>query len=385
VAVPVDHEQRVAAMRDVKFEAALGHFTALADTNQNIATRWPDMAAFLDAHPEHIEDFSTRLITEFEPHQKVGGFLALGQAQNPAAREALLEIWRERGLSMMDRTRASLALVTRADVGVALAKELRVEAARRPSTSDEANVSRQAMLHLGVLAGTRPANQQVALETREAILSALSGAKTPEDTSVIFAAIGNTGDATYLPELETWSLDRSAEIRATVALGMRRMPVEAVRDFTVAWLRRETHPDVKREIFEVVQHQYQDAGRPIGEALLLEAVGHLRQQPRILTRESLFRLLEPHAGNELVRAALRDQLKVEYERQSGLFAFVAGLLPERDVQAVLTSIPTLHDQLGTVSPTPPSSPAQANALPETPPEGFMPVPPTAAELEGSTP
>lgn len=382
--VPSDYQERVATMKDVKFETALERFTVLADANVNVAAQWPDMAAFLDAHPETIEDFSTLLVTDFDPRWKVGGFLALGQTQNPAARESLLGIWRERRLPTMDRVRSSLALATRGDVGVAYAQELTAEVTRSPDTAEEINVARQALLHLGVLSGTHPMNQQLAEVVRGTLSSELAKARTPHDASVVFAAIGNTGDVTFLPLLRSWSEHTDWEMRAVVAVGMRRMPVEQVEAFTVSWLQRETHPDVKREIFEVVHHQYTDAGKPVGPALVTESVRHLRQQPRILTRQSLFRLLEPHvATNDEVRAAMRDQLKVEYDDKSGLFAFVASVLTERDVQSVLASMPTLRDQFNGVSLTPPSPRPVADAEPTSPPAGIMPKPPTAAELEGA--
>lgn len=381
--VPADYQERVAAMRDVQFDTALERFTVTADTEHNVATQWPAMAAFLDAHPEDIDAFATLLVADFEPQWKAGGFLALGQTQHPAAREALLDIWRERGLPMMDRVRSSLALSTRADVGVAFAQELRAEVTRTPSSPDEANVARQALLHLGVLAGTRPTNREVAEVVRDTVRSKLGRTATPHELAATFAAIGNTGDVSFLPELENWSQHADPEVRATVAIGMRRMPVEQVEAFTVAWLKRETHPDVKREIFEVVHHQYTDAGRPVGPALLAEAVKHLRQQPRILTRQSLFRILEPHvATSEEARQVMREQLAVEYQNHSGLFAFVASVLGERDVQSVLAGLPSLRDQFNGVPTTPPSTPSMADAVNDTTvPDGLMPTPPTATDLE----
>jgi hypothetical protein len=360
--VPPNHAERVAAMRDVSMETAMEQFLVLADGNANIAAQWPDMAAFLDAHPDTIDDFATLLVTDFDPTWKAGGFLALGQTQNPAAREALLGIWRERRLPTMDRVRGSLALATRPDVGAAYAQELTGEITRKPESSEEANAARQAVLHLGVLAGTRPNDRAVADVVRSALLSQVGVSTTPHELSVVFASMGNTGDLTFLPELQKWSQHPDAEFRAVTAIGMRRMNVDLVEAFTLEWLRRETHPDVKREIFEVMHHQYTDAGKPVGEALMLEAVKHLRQQPRILTRQSIFRILEPHMSHPEVRQAMREQLKVEYEKQSGLFAFVASLLSERDVQSVLVTIPSLRDQFNGVSPVPPSQPAAANQV-----------------------
>jgi len=143
---------------------------------------------------------------------------------------------------MMDRTRGSLALSTRSDVGVGYARGLSAEVARAPESPDEANVSRQALLHLGVLAGTRPTNREVAQVVHSALHAQLSAAKVSHDTSVVFGAIGNTGGVSFLPDLQTWSRHPSPEVRGTVAIGMRRMNVELVEDFTVEWLQRETHP-----------------------------------------------------------------------------------------------------------------------------------------------
>ena len=87
-----------------------------------------------------------------------------------------------------------------------------------------------------------------------------------------------------------------------------------------------------------------------------------------------------------VRQAMRDQLKVEYEARSGLFAFLASLLSERDVQSVLASIPSLRDQFNGVSTVPPSQPAAAAQVePSEPPPWVLPKPPSAAETEGQTP
>jgi hypothetical protein len=50
------------------------------------------------------------------------------------------------------------------------------------------------------------------------------------------------------------------------------------------------------------------------------------------------------ATNGDVRAAFREQLKVEYETNTGMFSYVASALPEEDVAAVLATIPSLADQ-----------------------------------------
>lgn len=338
------HQQRVAAMKNVAYPDALELMLTKLETSTNIQEQSRDMAAFLDAHPEAIPEYAGALLTEFEPEWKAAGFLVLANTQNVGAREVLLDVWRERNAQEMDRIRASLALASRKDVGLPLAKEMLAEA-RRDGTPTQRNVSRQALLHVGVLAGLHPEDQAVMKEVRGGLVAQLGAQKTPQETEAVYLAMGNTGDVSLLPELERASRNPDPAWRSIVPVGMRRMPVDAVREFTVAWLRRETSPDVMRELFEVIHHQYVDAGRVVDDELASIAVAYLRRQPRILTRQSILRMTAPLVStNDDVRAAFRDQLKVEYETNTGMFSYVASALPEEDVAAALASIPSLADQ-----------------------------------------
>lgn len=342
--VAPDHQQRVEAMRNVSYPEALKGMLETFGRTSNLYEQTRDMAAFLDAHPDQIPEFAGAVLTEFEPEWKAAGFLALSSTQNTAAREVLLDVWRERNASEMDRIRASVGLVTRRDVGAPLAKELLAES-RRPGTPSQRSVSQHALIHAGMLSGLRQEDEEVRTAVQTGLASELPARQTIEERAPLFSAIGNTGDLAFLPELERASRHPDPEWRAIVPIGMRRMPVAAVRDFTLEWLRRETSPLVMRELFEVVHHQYQDVGQVVDDDLKREAVQYLRRQPRILTRQSLLQLLAPLvATDETVRAAFRDQLKVEYENDSGMFPFIAMYLPQEDITMVLATIPSLADQ-----------------------------------------
>ncbi|MCA3012370.1 MAG: hypothetical protein INH41_08215 [Myxococcaceae bacterium] len=339
-----DHPQRVEAMRHVTYPEALEKMLSTFDFSTNLHVQSRDMAASLDAHPEDIPEYAGALLTEFEPEWKAAGFMVLASTQNAGAREVLLDVWRERQGPDLDRIRASLALLTRKDVGLPLAKELLAEAGQQ-GTPGQQNVARQALLHVGILAGLRPGNAELVGAVRGGLLAALASRRTWMDRSSVFAAIGNTGDVSFLPQLEQASRDTDPKLRGIVAIGFRRMPVEATRAFTLDWLRRETSPDVMWEIFEVLQQQYEDVGKVVDAELAHEAVRFLRRQPGLLTRQSSFQLVRPLVDtDEAVRAAFRDQLKVEYERNTGMFPYLASSLPEGDVQAVLSTIDSLADQ-----------------------------------------
>lgn len=369
--VAPDHQQRVEAMRNVAYPDALKGMLESFGRTSNLYEQTRDMSAFLDAHPDQIPEFAGAVLTEFEPEWKAAGFLALSSTQNAAAREVLLDVWRERDASEMDRIRASVGLVTRRDVGAPLAKELLAES-RRSGNQSQRSVSQHALIHVGMLSGLRQDDEEVRTTVQTGLASELPGRQTIVERAPLFSAIGNTGDLAFLPELERASRHPDPEWRAIVPIGMRRMPVAAVRDFTLEWLRRETSPLVMRELFEVVQHQYQDVGKLVDDDLKREAVQYLRRQPRILTRQSLLQLLAPFvATDEEVRAAFRDQLKVEYETDSGMFPFIAMYLPQEDITTVLATIPSLADQhrgeapvrLPVMAAPPPPSPITPEMVP----------------------
>jgi len=371
-----DYQRRVEAMRDVSYPDALDRMLGTFDVATDIHHQSRDMSAFLDAHPEAIPEFAGAVLTEFLPEWKAAGFLALANTQNAAAREVLLDVWRERDAPSMDRVRASLGLASRKDVGAPLARELLAEA-RRPGTPAQRDVSRQALLHVGVLGGMQPEDEELRVTVHTGLASELSSRQDALERSAVYAAIGNTGDLSFLPELDRASRNPDPQFRAVVPIALRRMPVEAVHDFTLDWLRRETSPEVMRELFEVIQHQYQDLGRPVGRELATEAVQYLRRQPRLLTRQSILQILKPFAADdEAIRAAFRDQLKIEYETNTGLFGFIASCLPDEDVRAVLATIPSLADQhrgadhapLPVTPPPPPELSPLPGMLPKLPPE-----------------
>ena len=78
------------------------------------------------------------------------------------AKEALLGLFREDRLRPIERARSSLALAGRGDVGAPLARELSAVANTMDTTKGRISVPEHALMHLGVLAGTRADDEEVA-------------------------------------------------------------------------------------------------------------------------------------------------------------------------------------------------------------------------------
>jgi hypothetical protein len=370
LAASKDHERRVAAMHDVAYPVALERFTVMLEGGANINDQWRDMAAFLDAHPEQIPAYVEHITApEFPAGYKAPAFLALGQAQTPVARDALLGVWRERDQQPADRMRSSLALALRADVGAPLAKELRAEATRTGGDEVDVAVSRQAVLHLGVLAGTRPGDRDVTEEATALAKQLVASAQTPSDWSAAFGLIGNMAEGTLLPDIAQWSRLPDPAVRQHVPRALRRYRVERVHALLVDWLARESSADVKRELFDVIHHMYVDANRPVEEDLMREALRHLREQPQVLNRQSLLHVLAPFVGTHPeVLEAFKVQLKVELEERSGLYSLVAEYLPAASIYEVLSTVPGLRAQFaGGLRPELSARPAaEERPMPEVP-------------------
>lgn len=365
-----DHEKRVALQKDVTFVQAMNQFGALVAAGANINEQWRDLAAFLDAHPEQIEAFVDEVTDdEFPAGAKAPAFLALGQAQTPVARQALLGIYRAEDQQPADRIRSSLALVTRRDVGAPLAKELRAAAVAPAKTPEAAAIARQGVLHLGMMSGTRPGQSDVLSEAMGLVQQLASTARTADDYSLLCGTVGNMAELSLLPQIETWSRLPDAALRQQVPQALRRYRVDRVHDLIVEWLRRETDDGVKRELFNVLHHMYVDAAQPIDAPLVAEALRHLRENPMVLTRQSLYHLLAPHLGNPDVHAAFKQALRYELAEKSGLYSLVAQDLPPSSVLEVLSTMPSLASQFGGgLKPVDerPAAPPASTPLPDLP-------------------
>lgn len=167
--------------------------------------------------------------------------------------------------------------------------------------------------------------------------------------------MGNMGDMSLMSVVEEYSRHRLTEVRENVPKAMRRYDVDQVKDFTVQWLARETSPDVKRELFDTIYHQYLDANKPVPIEIVEQAIAHLQQQPQLLTRQSIFRILTPWvAESKRVRDVLKAQAKIEFKAKSGLYSLAAEALPREDVEEVLADMPQLARQFGKATPTAPT-------------------------------
>ena len=327
-------QQRVATQTPTE---ALDGFAERVTKGLGVQSTWPDLSAYFEAHPEAIAPSLARYFKGELPENAAGDFfLALGKARTTVARDALLGIRRDARSAVMDRVRANFALVDREDVGLAYAHELSKDVATHLTAADDANrfLSRESLLALSTMSGMRN-DVEVSLVSRQAIEQALQSPKL-EVIQVAMGAIANMGDPALLTVADPYIHSDDVDTRLLAAKVFRRMPPVLTDDVEAAWLARETHPFVKKELYKHLQRQHHELSGA-NRTLVNQALADLPTSKSALTRRHIVRLLNESLASKDpdVRAALKAQAKVEFANRSTLLNEFSRILTRDEVAEVL--------------------------------------------------
>lgn len=337
------------ALAQTTLDRQLRSFNALTDSGANMKDTWPPLARLLEVRPELAKPLADKLVSgQIPPGSTAGVYVALSNAKVPEARDALLGINRNPARHMMDRSRAAFALVSRADVGVALARDLRQDSHAITTGADRpARIyAREAALALGMMGGLKGDTQpEIKQEVVGAINDVLRAGQQWHDLRPAFAMMANLGDAQMLGIAEPYTRAPDAKIRQATTIAIRRMkPLDSER-FTLDWLQRETDPDVKRRLYTTLQMQVFDAREVASDRLLAQAVVDLKANPpqQMLTRQAILRTIKDVVEAnptklEGLRQVLRDQLSFELRAQSGLADLISPMLGAGDIALAARAI-----------------------------------------------
>lgn len=346
-ALPASERRFVEQMKNETLESTFEALVTKVDAKANIEDQWHEVAGFLNGHPEQIPEFAAGLLQDDFPEQaKAVSYLALGKTVHPEARDVLMGLRSEGTLPKMDRMRASVALLARKDVGGELARALRDDALTgeptRPDTTDG-----NALMHLGALAGLHPGDAEVQGIAKDAITRALAGASgNPPALTSVFGAVGNLADPSLLRTLEGYT-SADLEVRVRLPRAFRGYRYAEVEPILLSWLAKETSPEVKQEIFNVVHHQLADAQRTASAQMVGEALKHLAIQPTVFSRQSIIHIIGPtKRAVPVVKTVLMEQLAVEFRNKSGLYGQIANYLSPEEVNLALAQMPEFEHQYG---------------------------------------
>jgi hypothetical protein len=332
--------ERQQSLATKTYEQAMEVFADNLLASDNIEDQWRDLTLYLEARPEIIPMLQQTLRYQQLPSkaQEVA-FMSLGKVRGVEARDALRAMAADPSLPPMDRVRAAISLASRKDVG-ATETEAFLQQAKgglHSKNRPERFYARNALLAAGMVAGVSK-DPAAAQAVRQAVAPHL-GSSDKRLSRVAFAALGNIGNVQDLSIIEQWSYDPKVEVRTWVPQALRRMPLSAVGPFELAWLKRETAPDVKRELWHVLDRQLADERQPLPDEFVGVAISDLKAQHPALTRQSLIKLLSTVSAKvPEAKVALLAQAPIEFEQRSGLYAVIAESVEAEELYRAMGSI-----------------------------------------------
>jgi hypothetical protein len=239
----------------------------------------------------------------------------------------------------MDRVRSMFALVTREDVGPELATELATDAASQMGSQDRTRrfLGGEAMLAVSMMSGTRE-DPQVGQIAEGAVRSALEkGTDDVQALRATFGAVGNLGELSLLQTARPYMTSPDAKVRRSAVRVFGRMPPEEATPVALEWLRRETSPLVKRDLYGALQQENRLMGPGANRALVDQALSDLGVMKTAYGRRAIVRLVAQSqvANDPSVRQALVRQARWEREHHTPLLNEFQNILTPAEVGEVL--------------------------------------------------
>ncbi len=303
------------------------------DKNVGIKDTWPGLRTFLEAKPDAAQKVVDKMKRGEIPAQAaMGAYIALGKTRTPQAKAALEGVMRDEQAPVIQRSRAILSLIDRADEGEELASYLQKKSGLVASGKNRGQrvLARQALLALGAMSGRKSYDDGI----KQAAIDEIT--KLHQETRVmsalyqrpVFGALANVGDPKTLELVADIPDNPDAQVREAAAIVFRRMPPKDVSDFAARWLARERDPRVLRKLWHTLELESFDARELPSHEVLEYAVRDLKKKPGPITRKALIRLLvrakkklpKDDLGIEDVFAEL---LPYEYQKNSGLERLMA--------------------------------------------------------------
>jgi hypothetical protein len=333
-------KERQAKVAHLTPTQAVDQFVDRVKQKVGIQDVWPDLSAYFEAHPDAVDGAVARY-RKGELPKEAGPdfFLALSKARVPEARAALYAIKRDERAPTMDRVRSMFALVTREDVGPELASELAIDAGNRMDSRDRSQrfLGGEAMLAVSMMSGTRE-DPQVGQIAQGAVRRALEkGTDDLQALRATFGAVGNLGDSTLLATARPYTTSPDPRVRRSAARVFGRMPPDEATPVALEWLRRETDPLVKRDLYGALQQENYGMGKGANRELVEQAIGDLGVMKTPYGRRAIVRLIAQSqvAKDPAVREALVRQAKWERAHHTPLLNEFQNILTPAEVGEVL--------------------------------------------------
>ncbi|MCA9577150.1 MAG: HEAT repeat domain-containing protein [Sandaracinaceae bacterium] len=333
--VTQDDLERRQAVSHLSLDESVDRFLGRVARNEGLAGTWPELTDYLEARPEQTVPLVHLLQEDEIPEAaRPSLYMALSRARTEEAKAVLFAIAQDGAAPIIERTRAMFAMVDRDDVGLDVAQYMQstamVDAGGDGATE---TLAREALLALGAMAGLQD-DDAITAVAMVAVDQRLARAESAAELSSAFGAIGNIGKSQHLPRVLPFTTDPDPTVREAAAFALRRMDPSEAGPFVAEWLSRESHPLVKRRIYQTLVRQSADASAPQPDTVLSMALHELATQPEsVMTRKALIRLVGACVPrSDAARQALIAQIPVELAARSDLYSEVVRFLAPDDIR-----------------------------------------------------
>ena len=290
------------AMKTMPLEIAMAEYTSIMRSGAQgaIAKAADYLALYLRARPEMAFEL-IRLLerNQVPPDLESTLYLGLELAGTPEALAALTE-----GLSdahaPRNRARAAAALP---DVPRPTQQTLEalVDTARnaKAQTPDDARLVRNAAGYaIGTLEQrTRVANPALARAALAELRSGLSSAQGHAQQAAALDAIGNSGNAALLPDVQPLLAAEEGLVRAHAIQAMQHMDPKANQDMFKGLIAREPDAQIRGTIAVTYADQAKRANQPPPAPVVTAAIEQLSQESDPRVRGLLIELIGPAAAS----------------------------------------------------------------------------------------
>lgn len=266
------------------------------------------LSQWLRAHPEGAAALIATIRDGGIPELlRPAAFLALERCGTPQARAALMTALADESMTEMDRARAASALSDIPQPTQESARAL-VEAASDSQPKLVAGTSVRALGHLTERA--RTLDPEMRRELQAALDRELAAARDTSRAIDVVDAIGNSGDAAFVPALEARMADGSPAMREHAARALRRMAPSDAAAPLLERLAIENDPGVQTALVDTL------AALEVREpSAIAMADSQLAKQPAPEVRAALIRWLGAAANEQTARQALVAQFRRESDPQ----------------------------------------------------------------------
>ncbi len=294
-------------MKELAAADAVAKF--LAQRDSGVPGSWHDaqrmLRDWMRANPDGVRELAREMVQhKYSRSDQADIVLAMAKSGSTAARHELEQLVKDTGAGTDLRVQAASACGDLKQPTVETVSVLKDIGSVDRSGTPEDILPSAATMALGSIIDTAP-SADAAIEARKVLHDMLQQGQTGKTVEAFYAA-SNSGDASFLPQANTYAKSEQPEERAAAAHFVRKVqPSPETQQMLNSLMREDMQPEVVKQVAESRREQLQTYGGELGNGELALYATKLASAPEGVRWEILRTLgaasrLQPEAKGLLV-------------------------------------------------------------------------------------